>query len=408
MRFFLLDVKRIFTKKGTVILCLTLPMAVMLIFAAVAAPMLMTGKGLRYNIAIYNEDPSEPVREFISRLVNSEALRELVSVYPVQDAKTGRRLLEQDAVSVFLHIPPDLFKNIQAGEPSKIEIIGSKAHSLEMSLLKMTLYDSLVPVGKAENMLQEAVNILSDSMEPSEAGALLNDITNDAIREYMNRRLVLGDRRMLSPVSEYLPVEYYLGAVFSLFAALSMLPLIGFTARDVSGSVLRRGIAAGQGTSRFFCVRVCSGMLFILLVMLTLFPTAEILHAGSLLLGTSDSGNTFALISSILLGALCFSELAVCIGVWLPGEKSALWAGFYIAIGMAAASGALLPDVMLPEWISGAGRWMPMRALMRLISGAVFSYDPVQHTRDFLILGGSAVLLFPLGLLGFAKRGGAI
>ena len=407
MRFLRLDIKRIFGKKGMVSLCLLAPLVIIMIFATIVAPMIITGRGLNYNIAICNEDSSDSVREFINQLVNSEALSDLVNTFPVSDMEAGYELLKGNSVSVLLHIPADSFKNIQAGLPVQIEIIGTKAHALEISLLRMTLRDALLPVEKAENILQSAVKVMSENMDQTEAETLLTDITNDAIREYMNRRLVIGLERTLTPLSDYLPVEYYLGAVFALFAALSMLPIIGYTAQDASGSMFRRGLVAGQGAARFFFARVVSGMLFILLVILMLVPTSMLLREGELLIG-AYKGNVTAMFVAMLLSALCYSSIAACLGAWLPRKNMALWIGFYLVFGMAVMCGALFPEGMLPGWVLNIGRWLPLRACMRLISGTIFSYDAAQHTRDFLLLLGYSTVLLPFGLWGFAKRGGVV
>jgi hypothetical protein len=72
-----------------VILLLISPVVIIFVFSTVAAPMIFTARGLHFKLAVCDEDGSKPVREFISQLVNSQALSDLVTVYPVPTPEAG-------------------------------------------------------------------------------------------------------------------------------------------------------------------------------------------------------------------------------------------------------------------------------------------------------------------------------
>ena len=233
----------------------------------------------------------------------------------------------------------------------------------------------------------------------------MNESTNSAINQYMNRREVLGEGGPISLVGQYLPVEYYLSAIFALFAALSMLPLIHFSAVDAQGAILRRGLLCGIGTTRFFTARIISGAIFILLVLMMLFPTSLLLRLAGDILGGTYANNFSALASALVLSSLCFSALALTLATWLPSERTAIWTGFFLVLGMAVLCGALIPEGALPKWVAVVGRWLPMRSSMRLLSVSLFDYDKSIFLQDVLKTGGVTAIFLSLGFLGLRRRG---
>ena len=406
MRFLIYDLKRMFSGKALVFLCLLSPILVVFIFSTVISPMIFTAKGLHFNLAICDEDKSEAVNEFITQMLNSQALADIVTMYPVETVDAGLELIKSGDISVLVHIPSDLFESMRKGNEVKVEIISTKAHSLEANLITMTLDSSLSVVGKSQNIMEASRLILIDKGEEADnAEDFMNESTNSAINQYMNRREVLGEGGPLSLVGQYLPVEYYLSAIFALFAALSMLPLIHFSAVDAQGAILRRGLLCGIGTSRFFTARIISGAIFILLVLLMLFPTSLLLRLAGDILGGTYANNFSSLAVALVLSPICFSSLALTIATWLPSERTALWTGFFFVLGMAVFCGALIPEGALPTWVAVIGRWLPMRSSMRLLSVSLFDYDKSIFLQDVLKTGCFSAIFLALGFLGLRKRG---
>lgn len=405
MRFLVYDLKRMFSGKKLVLLCLISPIIVVMIFSTIVSPMLFTAKGLHFNLALCDEDKSEEVNQFINQLINSQALADLVSVYPVATVKEGIKLVEDDEVSVLVHIPSGLFANIRNGQEVKATVISTKAHSMEAELILMTLNSSLSLVGQSQNIMQAAqYMLLEKGTAEEEAIDFLKNTTGLATSEYMSRREVLGAGGPLSPMGEYLPVEYYISAIFSLFAALAMLPLIHFSSVDVSGAILRRGLLCGMGTARFFAARIISGTIFILLVQLMLLPTSFLLYLAGDMLGGAYANNIAALAIALLLSSVCYSALALTISTWLDKEKTALWTGFFLVLGMAVVCGALIPEGALPQWASLVGKWLPLRASMRTLSLSLFSYDQAIFCRDICKTSCFVAVLLAMGFLGLKRR----
>ncbi len=405
MRLFFYDLKRLFYRRSLVALCLLTPVAVVLIFAVVVAPLIVTGGGLHFNLALYDEDGSEPVRQFVNQLFNSQALRDIATVYPVADFDTGVALVENDDVSVFVHIPEGVFDRLdEAGEIS-VTVVATRAHALEAQVLSMVADSALGVVGKTRNIFTEAGALLTEKGVGTQPSArFIDGMTDHLVDNFMVRREIIGDTGVVSLMGEYVPIEYYFSAVFALFASLAMLPLVHLTATDLSGARLRRGLLSIQRPSRILASRTASGAVFIALVLLMLVPAAIALRSGGAFLGGMNTGSPPALVLTIALSALCFSALAVAAAVWLPDDKTALWTGFYAVIAMAAVSGVFVPTGALPDWASAIGRALPMRPVMRTLSATLFKFDKVIYTEDtFKILIFTAAFLV-LGFAGLKRR----
>ncbi len=406
MRFLIYDLKRMFSGKALVFLCLLSPMLVVLIFSTVISPMIFTAQGLHFNLAICDEDKSDAVNEFITTLINSQALADIINVYPVKTVDVGIELIESGDVSVLVHIPKGLFEDMRKGSEVKVSIFSTKSHALEANLITMTLTSSLSVVGKSQNIMEAARFVLIDKGETQVSSEeFLDESISMAIKQYMNRREVLGEGGPLSPVGQFLPVEYYVSAIFALFAALSMLPLVHFSAVDSQGAILRRGLLCGVGTTRFFTARIISGAIFIFLVQTMLFPTSLLLRVAGDVLGGAYANNFLALAAALVFSSVCFSALALTIATWLPNEKTALWTGFFLVLSMAVLCGALIPEAALPNWASAIGRWLPMRASMRMLSVSLFDYDKPIFLQDLLKTCGFSAILLSFGFLGLRRRG---
>ena len=401
------DLKRIFANRLLTALCVLAPMATILLFSAVFAPFIATSGELKFSIAICNEDESDAAKAFVDQYVNSQAMRGVITAYPVEDLAMAEALLESGDVSVAIYIPEGIYESIESGEPKSVRLLSTGMHALEVNVIDMTLSSSLSVVSQSQNVLSEAANALKNhGVSDGDTETFLRDSLSDAIDRFMSRRSVIGETGVATTLENYLPIEYYTGAVFALFAALSMLPLIRITAADAGGPVLRRGLLAGRGYGRFFAVRVLAGALFILLVLSTLLPAMPALrHAGAIL--GDFSGSLPALAAAMLLTALCFSALAAAIGFWLPREQAAVWMGFYLVFFMAVCCGALLPYGTLPAAVAAVGKWLPLRPAMRMLSAALFNMDGAAFRADCFRLSAFAALALILGVAGAKRRGRA-
>lgn len=397
------DLKRIFADKILLVSCVLAPVVVLLLFSLIFVPMLAVSGDAKFSIAICNEDQNSPeTAVFISQYVNSQALKDVVRARDTDDYSEAVRLLEDGKVSVIIHVPAGLYSGIEEGRPGIVRLVSREINALELSIVEMTLSSSLSVVSQGQNMLAAAEQALIE--KEIYPGSYYDDAFMKSVYRFMNRRAIVGEVGAASALSNFLPIEYYMGAIYAIFAALSMLPLIRITTADASGPVLRRGLLRGENYIRFFIIRVVAGTIFIVLVLSTLLPVTLLLRYSGTLLGSFE-GNGLMLIAFILTTAFCFSALAAAIGFWLPSDQPALWIGFYLILFMAVTGGALFPVGALPPAAAEIGRWLPLRSVMQLISAALFRVKDAVFA-DWLRLFVSSILFFSLGLVGARRRGG--
>lgn len=405
MQFLLCDMKRIFSNKKTVLLCVISPIIVVLVFATIVAPMLITSKSISYNLAICNKDNSPVVTFFIDKLLSSAVLEDIINVYPVQTKEIGENLVKENKVSAFVYISECFFSEMQKGNDVNIDVIYNETHALESYLIAITLKSALSTLGQSENVYQETRNmLLEQGLTENQADDFLKDSIEFAIMKYMSRRAVLGEIGVSSPWGEYLPLEFYLGALFSLFAALSMLPLIHFSNKDTNSSILTRGLLTGNNNMKFYFSRLFSGMLFIFLVIVMIIPTAFIINFSGNFMGSDYNGNYFALLIAMLVSSVCYSSLAIAIGTLFKNEKSALWAGFFTFLMMGIICNIFIPNAILPEILEKVGRYLPLTSSERALASGFFIYNSEIFWIDILKLFGFTAIMIPIGILGFSKR----
>lgn len=406
MRFLICDIKRIFESKGMAALCVLAPVVVMLLFSSIVAPLLFTAEVTKFNIAILNEDENRPVRQFIDQLVNSQALKDLVVAYPADSLQGGEAMLRAGEVLVLIHVPDGFFESMRDQGNTQVDLYSLSGHQLEVSLIRMTLESSLATVGKSQNLIEATrTMVMEKGVSRVQGDAFVEDTTDFAIASFMNRRQVLGQKGNVSPLGEFLPTEYYLGAVFALFAAMAMIPIVRLTALDLAGTVRARGMLVGKGAVHFYSARLLSGTLLITLVLLMVFPTGIITEWLNLAMKITFSQNTWALAAATGLTAICFCALGILLGTWIPDEEAALWTVFYVILGMALLSGALLPEGYLPEPLRDLGRFLPMRSSMRAMVSSLFRYNEALYFQDMMKLGLWTAGLVTAGLGSFILRG---
>ena len=124
MKMLRIDLKRLFSGKAVVALCLLAPVVVLLIFSSIIAPTIITSKGLLTKYAIFNEDKHEAVNTYINRLAYSDALKDIAMPYPVDSMEKGMELLDNDDVEVLIHVGPDLYEKMTKGGDAVTELIG--------------------------------------------------------------------------------------------------------------------------------------------------------------------------------------------------------------------------------------------------------------------------------------------
>jgi ABC-2 type transport system permease protein len=406
MKYIFYDLKRVFESRALVIICIISPIIIMILFGSIVAPLLFTAKITKFNVAIINEDKSKEVAAFLNQMLNSKALEDLVVPYSVNSLDEGIELLESNDVLIVIHIPNNLLDSIKSKKKTYVDLYSQNGHNLEITLIKMTLNSSLSTVEKGQNLIEYSTKFfLNKGISLEELESFVTHTTNLAINEFMNRRAILSQEGTISPVGEYVPTEYYMGAIFTFFAVFAMIPLAAITSRDLKKNVLQRGFLWNKRWIAYFFARIFSGFIFISMIIVLVYPSSILSSLLNATLKMDFSTNMPALFFATILSALCYSSMALLIGsVFYKGDIST-WVAFYIAIFMAVISGAIIPAVFMPDWVNLSGGLLPFRASMRSITNALFLYDRNQYLIDIYKLIAWNIIFFAGAFFSMRKRG---
>lgn len=405
MKYLFFDLKRTFEKKSLIFVCVISPIIVMLLFGSIVAPLLFTAEITKFNVAIVNDDKSKEVNTFIDQLVNSKALKDLVVAYPARTVEDGYEMLENNEVLVLIHIPKELMSSIKTNKKTNIELYSNKGHDLESALIKMTLDSSLSTVANGQNLLEYSTKfILAKNVSDEKLKLFTDEMTHNAIIEFMNRREVLSRTGTLSPIGAYLPIEYYTGIIFTFFAALAMLPISAMTSEDINKNVLKRGFLYDKRYISYYFGRLISGAALICLILLLVYPSYIINSILNTALKVEFSSNAAALFLCVLLSAFCYSAMAFAASIIFCKGNMSVWILFYIILLMAVLSGAVIVPDNMPEYANKASSLMPFRATMRSMTNALFIFDGSQYLHEVIKLIIWNIVLILSGLLLIKKR----
>ncbi len=407
------DLKRVFRGWKPVVAAMLTPLFGLLLFAAILAPLLLdAGRDLRLPYAVVNEDESEPVRQFIRLMVHSESLQEVARAYPIKDVKTGHELLQAGKVTVLVHVPDDFYETMEAGRNPEVTLAAYDSHSFERSMIWITLDGSLRAIGQCQNLLQNMQSVMTEAgAAEAESARWMDETLQYGVRQYMSRREVFGKTGTLSPLGDYFPLEYYLAALFSFFAAFTMLPLICKTAEDMRSPVIRRGLLAERrNVLCYLLARLCSGALLIGLTLLIMLPTAGLIQNIHLFREASslDMRVWFALPASILLISFAYSAFALLLGSLIARPEIAVWCGFFLILLMSLCAGVFVPDGALPEAMTAVGRYMLLKPAMNLLGNILFRFHGGKYLFDSFRLSLIMIVSVCVAVPVICRRGGGI
>lgn len=401
-RLLLLDLKRLFGSGRTLLLCIVLPLVVMLLFTTMLAPLLLTHKRVAATaFAVYNEDGTKTTKQFVNFVANAKSFEGIVSVFSVNSLVEGKQLVETHEASGLLHIPTGFYDAMATGKDVTLDIYGGSTNILECALVLTVLETVLNTAGGAQNALG-ALRTQVISLGASQDGAdkLYDAMMSCGLSAITNRQAVLNPSGFVSPTSGYLPIEFYLSAMLTWFVALATLPLSGYSAGDFSAAVLHRGLKTESRRRCFLMARFLSGALFLLAVMLLIFPVGAV----SAHFSRFFNGNTPALFAAMVLMAMCFSALALGLAAWMPSREAALWLSFWVILVLSGVGGTAAPESMLPGWVRTVGQWSPIRSAVRLFASGIFNFDGGAFQMDMLKLACWTVVSGGLAAAGFKRK----
>ncbi len=395
-----IELKRLFSNKSSLALVILAPVITLFAFISIISPLLFSNKRLsEVQVTVFNEDDSPDIQLVIEEITNNRNVRSLAKLINVDSMAEGFDSLENQKTAIFIHIPAHSIDSLYTREPATIGIWINPEYSLESTMIMPLITGVADGFNRIQNSMDLVYFRLYDQVSPEAAGESLYDLAvNIGIR--MLNRSGLYDIEGVSPLGRFLPIEYYVSAIFALFIALGLVPLCGYNSADLTSATINRGISASKHRYKYLFARILSGTIYILICSFPMFVTALIVMGSGAFFGSSLP----AVLAALLLAALCFSATAVFLALLFGPNESAAWTGFYYVLFTALLGGVILPDNYFPDLLVRVGRYLPIRAVMNGFAYSLFDFSWSSYGLAVLILLGwlAGLILFSLFL--FNKR----
>ena len=394
--FILYDIKRLFGHGKTAFIAMFSSIPVLLMFALFMAPLLLDAGEAFYSVAVFNEDDNEKVSRLMNIIINYEVDKGNVSVYPVKEKETGRKLVDEGKVAIFMYVPPNTYKDSMSGKAAEMEFYYSPSHAFDAMVLYTGIKSSLSVFGQGIGVVNEAIEIARKlGLSEEEILVIWNDGISDLLTVFISRGRVIGENGILNFGADY-HFRLVIAILFATCSYLSSFPVIYLTSLDLSETFSKRNIPPKR-LFGYYIARIISGSVLIVLSFLIMYPVARALRSIKIHFALS-------VIPGIILTSLVFSALAVLIGSLFKRGQSALWAGLYFGTASIAAVSFLSDKGNLPGVVSFMMRISPFRASVSIFSNAMFNFVAERYVFDLCILAAAFAIFFAAGFLIYRKR----
>ena len=394
------DLKRLFANKLTLALSIITPVVTLLLFASAIVPLLFSNRVVdKTTVAVLIEDQDEYLRMVFEEVINTPTIEDVVVIELVDSRQTGIAMTEEGEAALFVLLPENGMQNFYYRRPSTVDLWISPHYEMENALF-LPVFDHVVQMF---NRSQLGLDYVLDEMltfaETEESYTRFNDLMIMIGLRMLNRSS-LYDLHGISPLGKFLPLEYYVSALFAMFLAFGIIPIVGYNVQDFQSTAFTRGVAHFRWQYTFVLTRVITGTLFILLV------TTPMLIVGFVFFGANSifAGSLPALVGMVVFAALVFSSLAALVSLVFRQVDGAIWFSFYLVMVFSLFGGVALPASYLPAWMNQAGAYSPIGAVMKLTGYALFDFDPSQMGFGLAILAGFLVVSIVFSVMLFKFR----
>ncbi len=395
-----IELKRLFSNKSSLALVILAPVITLFAFVSIISPLLFSNKRLsEVQVTVFNEDDSPDIQMVVDEIRNNRNVRSLAKLISVDSLAEGFESLENEKTAIFIHIPAHSIDSLYTREPATIGIWINPEYSLESTMIMPLITGVADGFNRIQNAMDMVYFRLYDEVSPEVANeSLYNLAVHIGIR--MLNRSGLYEIVGVSPLGRFLPIEYYVSAIFALFIALGVVPLCGYNSADLTSATINRGISASRHRYKYLFARILSGTIYILICSFPMFVTAIIVMGSGAFFGSSLP----AMLVALLLAALCFSATAVFLALLFGPNESAAWTGFYYVLFSALMGGVILPDNYIPDLLVRMGHFLPIRAVMNGFAYSLFDFNWNSFGLAVIIMLGwlAVFILFSLWL--FNKR----
>ena len=299
------------------------------------------------------------------------------------DRAEAQKALEAGEVTAVLDLPEDFVQAVQSGENPDLRIIVDGGRPLE-SLLTLWVGQSAADLLAAAQAGIYAVLAEYDRTPPpglTREQAVM-EINLKYVQWTLNRQELFSTERLLP--TDTLPIALHYRLSLLAYLALSMAPLFAWTCQGSWTAGLRRlryarrSVLWGLAASLFSCWAVMTAVLSAALGLLLPLPASQAL-------GTAAVWAAF------------FAAWAAACALLTRSAAGCGGLSFLLALGMLAASGGIVPPVLLPETLRRMGNFSPV-SWMRAAAAKPLGYAAMDRPAAALLGAAAALCLLSAGL----------
>ncbi|MDE7220847.1 MAG: ABC transporter permease [Oscillospiraceae bacterium] len=357
---------------GLAALCALLPLA-----AGRAAEEALSG-GVDFSgiILAVTAAEGDPLPEQLERTIGGMSDVGQYCSLRAMEREEARQALEAGEATAVLDLPENFIRRVQSGENPAVEILVDGSRPLE-SLLTLWVGQSAADLLAAS---QAGIYAVLEQYDLAPPVGLTRDqavmeINLKYVQWTLNRQELFREEKLL-PTS-VLPISLHYRLSLLAYLVLSTAPLFAWICQGPWIAGLRRlryarrsplwALAAGLAS----CWAVMTAALFILLKLAPGLPAAAALE-------------TAAVWGAFFAGWAAFCALLTHTAAGCGGLS------FLLALAMLAASGGIVPPVLLPEGLRQAGEFSPI-TWMRALAAKPLGYDAAEHPTALLLAAAAAL-----------------
>ena len=382
MKILLLEIRRLITKASTLIMAMLLPVILVSAISLSLLPMLFGKAGINeINVSVYYEDDSPEIILIGKALTEHESSENFMNVIRVYSKQEGLRLVNERIVSAFVYVPAGFKDTIYNGDKAEMfYYFGDR--DKELSFLIYKIFNDGVNL---INYAQQSVDTLYDSMN------ILNYSPKDSVSEYNDTSVLIftsilskvktySDNIKLSPISDYLPIEYYSISTLILALFFGATPILIMFSKDINNGTLARGSLMAK-RAPYLIIKILSGAILIIIQMAFIIPII-LLQNGAFGL---FSGNILLIFACVILCGFYFSTIMLMIGSISKDSSASLWLGFTIIVLVSFISGLIIPSSVLPEWVNSIAQYTGLPSIFKMFSSSLFGISAEVTIMNFII-----------------------
>ena len=330
-------------------------------------------------------------------VIDYEVSKGNADIFSVDDAETGKKMVEEGDASVFLYVPKDTYSNAMSGKRAVMEFYYAPSHAFDALTFQSGIRSTVSVFGQGIRVVSLAADLAKEKGIPEEeSDKIRNNVVSELIKIYLHRGRIIGKDGILLFGGDY-HFRFAMALLFAACAFFASFTVMYMTCLDKTGIFAKRIIPTSH-LLKFFIARIISGAVLIMCTFLVMYPVARAMRRVTL-------GSALAVLPGMILTALAFSALAVFIGSVFRRGQSALWAGLYFIIVSVAGVAFLSDKADLPAFVSFLMRISPFRASVSIFSNAMFNYMSERYAQDMLILFVSFIVFMTAGFFAYRKRG---